>query len=81
MPFPTNEPFNIALVKAVEKFRCLYDTSIPQYSSKDEQDAAWTIVAEDIDTTGIYLMKNVSAVKVWLAFSHFEQTNKPKPIG
>ncbi|KAK7078304.1 hypothetical protein SK128_027709 [Halocaridina rubra] len=52
MPLPDDEPFNIAFVQAVEQYRCLYDTTSPQYISRDEQDKAWICLAETFSSTG-----------------------------
>ncbi|KAK7071078.1 hypothetical protein SK128_024600 [Halocaridina rubra] len=52
MPLPDDEPFNIAFVQAVEKYKCLYDTTSPQYVSRDEQDNAWICLAETFSCTG-----------------------------
>ncbi|XP_066960700.1 uncharacterized protein [Macrobrachium rosenbergii] len=52
MPLPDNELFNIKFVEAVEKYKCLYDTTSPQYFSKDEQDKAWNCIAETFCSTG-----------------------------
>lgn len=36
----------------MEKYSCLYDTSLAQYNSRDEQDNAWDCVAEKFHSTG-----------------------------
>ncbi|KAK7070728.1 hypothetical protein SK128_023997 [Halocaridina rubra] len=52
MPLPDNESFNITFVQAVEKYKFLYDTTSPQYISRDEQDKAWNCLAEKFSSTG-----------------------------
>ncbi|XP_047484169.1 uncharacterized protein LOC125035903 [Penaeus chinensis] len=52
MPLPDNETFNIKFVQAVEKYKCLYDTTSPRYISRDEQDKAWSCLAEPFSSTG-----------------------------
>ena len=36
MTLPEGEAFNITFLQAVETYNCLYDTTSPDYSSKDE---------------------------------------------
>ena len=40
------EAFNITFGQAVETYNCLYYTTSPDYSSKDEQDKAWYHMAQ-----------------------------------
>ncbi|GFR73929.1 transcription factor Adf-1 [Elysia marginata] len=51
MPLPDSEIFNIEFVRTIETCRCLYDVSLPEYSSKDEQDEAWNIIAAKFSAT------------------------------
>ena len=48
----TNEATNHSFVQTVEKYKCLYDQTIPQYNSKDEQDKAWREISEQFNSTG-----------------------------
>lgn len=43
----------INLVKAVEKYPCLYNFKIPEYARKDITEKAWSKVAEEVKETGI----------------------------
>ncbi|XP_005111547.1 uncharacterized protein LOC101848009 [Aplysia californica] len=45
MPLPDSEAFNLRFVQLVETYKCLYDTTLPDYTSKDVQDKAWEVIA------------------------------------
>ncbi|GFO03273.1 transcription factor adf-1 [Plakobranchus ocellatus] len=51
MVLPESEAFNIEFVQTVEKHRCLYDVNLQEYSSKDEQDKAWSRIAHKFSAT------------------------------
>lgn len=51
MPLPESEAFNINFVKTVETFKCLYDPTTSDYSSKEKQDKAWNRVAQTFAST------------------------------
>lgn len=44
--------FNGKLVDAVEKYTCLYNYKLPEYSRKDVTEKAWAAVAKEVNDTG-----------------------------
>ncbi|KAG1692587.1 hypothetical protein GQR58_007233 [Nymphon striatum] len=53
MPLPESEEFNVNFVRVIESLKCLYDPTLPDYSSKETQDQAWSHVAEMFSATAI----------------------------
>lgn len=48
----SEEQNNIRFVQIIEKFPCLYNYNISEYSRKDITEKAWSEVAEEINSTG-----------------------------
>lgn len=49
--------FNIHFVKLIEKERCLYDKSLPEYRSKDMHEQIWRQIAAEVNDSGKYQNK------------------------
>lgn len=49
------QDFCVKLVEAVEKYPCLYNYKIPEYSRSEITDKAWAEVATECNETGIYI--------------------------
>jgi hypothetical protein len=45
---------NIMFVKTVEKYPCLYNYKLPEYSRRDMTEKAWMNVAREMNYTGNY---------------------------
>jgi hypothetical protein len=45
-------PYNLKIIQAVEKYPCLYDYSLSDYSKREPVSAAWETVAKDVGDTG-----------------------------
>jgi hypothetical protein len=45
---------NIMFVKTVEKYPCLYNYTLPEYSRRDLTERAWINVAKKMNYTGYY---------------------------
>lgn len=48
------EAANILFVSEVEKYPCLYNYNLPEYSRRDVTEKAWAAVAEQQNSTGTY---------------------------
>ncbi|XP_053951098.1 uncharacterized protein LOC128858671 [Anastrepha ludens] len=46
-----NKKINIRLVQTVEKYPCIYNTSLTEYSKRDHTERAWIEVAEELSST------------------------------
>jgi hypothetical protein len=53
-PRKDDPSMNIKFVKAVEKYPCLYNYKLPEYSRRDVTDKAWMNVAKEMNYTGNY---------------------------
>lgn len=47
-----DQDFNIHFVKIIEKERCLYDKTLPEYRSKDEHDRIWQKISTEVNESG-----------------------------
>lgn len=47
-----DQDFNINFVKIIEKERCLYDKTLPEYRSKDEHDRIWQRISTEVNESG-----------------------------
>lgn len=47
--------FNINFVGEVEKYPCLYNYVLPEYSRKDLTEKAWNEVGKIVKLTGVYV--------------------------
>jgi hypothetical protein len=45
---------NIMFVKTVEKYPCLYNYTLAEYSRRDLTERAWINVAKEMNYTGYY---------------------------
>lgn len=43
---------NLALVKAIKEYPCLYDNNLPTYTKKEITDKAWNEISNDIGIPG-----------------------------
>lgn len=47
-----DQEFNINFVKIVQKYRCLFDKTLPEYRSKDDHERIWNKVAQESKESG-----------------------------
>lgn len=47
-----DQEFNINFVKIVQKYRCLFDKSLPEYRNKDDHERVWNKVAQEAKESG-----------------------------
>lgn len=47
-----DQEFNINFVKIVQKYRCLFDKTLPEYRSKDDHERIWNKVAQEAKESG-----------------------------
>lgn len=48
--------FNIHFVALVQKKKCLYDKTLPEYRNKDEHDKAWERIAAEVNENGEFCL-------------------------
>lgn len=51
-----DQEFNINFVKIVQKYRCLFDKTMPEYRSKDDHERIWNKVAQEAKESGKFRM-------------------------
>lgn len=47
--------FNIRLLKEIEKYPCLYNYNLTEYTSREITDKAWSDIADKFKKTRMYL--------------------------
>lgn len=52
----SEQSLNIKFVQEVEKFPCLYNYKLSQYSRKDITEAAWNKIGKEMNMTGKYML-------------------------
>ena len=53
----TEQANNVKFVQEVEKYPCLYNYELSQYSRKDIKDSAWDNVGNEMNMSGMFLSK------------------------
>ena len=48
----SEQEFNEKLADVVERYSCLYNYKLPEYSRKDVTEKAWAAVAKEVNDTG-----------------------------
>lgn len=48
------QSLNIRLVQEVEKYPCLYDYTLNEYSRKDITEKSWNAIGKELNLSGMY---------------------------